>query len=312
MISRKEFLAEYLNWFWLRPENAILLAIRADEYKSTFKYFGDKALDVSCGDGVFSFIAGGGRFDIDSDMFQSIDITKKRFVNFDAFDMYDEKLYNVKITKSPSIKYSHGTDWKKNLLHKADKLKFYKNLLIHDNNNSLPFENDCFDYVFSNSTYWIECFENHINDLIRVLKPGGHLVLEVKTKNIEHFSAFDYANQYIGQQACEILDAGRRSTWKGLRSINEYKSIFYGINNVKIVEEKPIYGDLMAYLWDIGLRPIFNPLAKLANNVDYQIRRDVKKEWCQIFYDLTEHLVINYKANEEDAIEWLFVLSKGR
>lgn len=42
----------------------------------------------------------------------------------------------------------------------------------------------------------------------------------------------------------------------------------------------------MAYIWDIGLRPLFNPLVKLANNSNYNIRKEVKEEWCDIIFNL--------------------------
>ena len=55
MNIRKKLLKQYLNWFWLRPESAILLALRGAAYHDTLKFFDKSSLDVSCGDGMFSF-----------------------------------------------------------------------------------------------------------------------------------------------------------------------------------------------------------------------------------------------------------------
>ena len=63
-------------------------------------------------------------------------------------------------------------------------------------------------------------------------------------------------------------------------------------------------------MWDIGLRPLFNPLTKLVNNVDENIRMEVKKEWCDTIYNLTAEFVNNYKPIEKDAIEWIYTLKK--
>ena len=51
---------EFLNYFWLRPESAIVQSFRAFEFrKVVFKKISkkQKILDVSCGDGIFTFLA---------------------------------------------------------------------------------------------------------------------------------------------------------------------------------------------------------------------------------------------------------------
>jgi len=308
-MNRKEYLAEYLNYFWLRPENAVMLAIRAEKYASTFDYLKDYSLDVSCGDGVFSFIAAGGKIGASSDMFQSLNLGVRKGA-FDAFDSWDSQ-YSIDVIQEPEFGYSHGIDWKQNLLRKAEALNFYGNLSVHDNNKTLPYDDNYFSYIYSNSTYWVESFEKHIIDLYRVLKPGGHMVLEIKTKNIFKFSASVYAHGILGPKAYEILDAGRSSTWKGMRDLRQYDQIFSALPDVEIVKKEPVYGDLLAQIWDIGMRPLFNPLVKLANSVDLQTRKEAKKEWCQTLYDLTEDLVCDYTPKADSAIEWIYVLRKG-
>ena len=46
-------------------------------------------------------------------------------------------------------------DWKINLLKKSQKLKFYNNLLLHNNEKKFT-KNNHFDLVFSNSAYWVK------------------------------------------------------------------------------------------------------------------------------------------------------------
>ena len=66
----------------------------------------------------------------------------------------------------------------------------------------------------------------------------------------------------------------------------------------------------MAYIWDIGLRPLFNPLVKLANNSNHDIRKEVKEEWWDIIFNLFSEFVQNYTAKEGECIEWIYVLQK--
>ena len=53
--QRKKLFLKFLNFYWLRPEKALLHTFRSEKYMKTFKYFKSPSLDVSCGDGVYSF-----------------------------------------------------------------------------------------------------------------------------------------------------------------------------------------------------------------------------------------------------------------
>ncbi len=310
---RKDYFKEFLNWFWLRPENALLLAIRAERYHSTLKYFGkgDKTVDISCGDGVFSFITFGGSLSSKTDMFRSVKTEKTfRKEDYDAFDHFDESDYLVEIEDKPDRSYEYGTDWKENLLKKADKLDFYNKLIQHDNNNSLPFPDEEMKYVYSNSTYWVDNFKFHLKDLVRITEEGGHIILEIKVKSIKNHTSRNYLPS-MGEKFHEIIDAGRLSTWKGLRSKEKVIKILKNIEGVEIKRIEPIYGGLPVKIWDIGLRPIFNPLVKMANNLSPEKRVKVKEEWNQIFYNMFEHLLTNYEATDDTAVEYLIVLEKN-
>ena len=310
MNIRKKLLKQYLNWFWLRPESAILLALRGAAYYDTLKFFDKNSLDVSCGDGVFSFIACGGEISQNYDMYQSLNLNGVRKGDFDTYDYFDND-YKVDITKKPDFVFEYGSDWKENLIKKSQKLNFYKNLLLHNNNKKLPFSDRQFNYIYSNATYWVEKFEFHINDLIRILNTKGYLVLEMKTTDIKKFSSFNYAKDMMGKNYCEIIDAGRLSTWRGLKTMEELKEVIDNQNQLKIIKKEPLYGDIMAYIWDIGLRPLFNPLVKLANNSSSEIRKEVKEEWCNIIFNLFAEFVENYSVKENECIEWIYVLQKN-
>ncbi len=309
MINRSDYFRKYLNFFWLRPENALLLAIRAEKYRETARFMGSYNMDVSCGDGVFSFIAMGGELSSDSDMFRGIKATRERVGDYDVFDYYNESYY-VDVIKKPDYCYSLGTDWKENLVKKAGLLNYYDELVVHDNNKYFDLKSGSVDYIYSNSFYWVEDYINHLKDLIRMLKFGGCLVLEVKTSAIKNFSSKVYA-PFMGDKFHSIIDAGRMSTWKGLISLSEYDGLFSDLN-VDIISREPVYGGSIMKAWDIGLRPLFKPLSKMVNYLDENSRNKVKSDWCETFYDLFDEYVSNYSCNSDpdDVVEWIYVLRK--
>ncbi|MGM0609149.1 MAG: methyltransferase domain-containing protein [Candidatus Muiribacteriota bacterium] len=307
---RTAFFKKFLNFFWLRPENALLLALRAEQYQSTLSLFGNgkKSIDVSCGDGVFSFITLGGALSELTDMFRSLDLTKKRGAGFDAFDSFDDE-FLIEVEEPPKLKYEYGTDWKKNLLLKAKKLNFYNQLLHHDNNNSLPFPDESMEYVYSNSSYWVQNFEEHLLDLSRITTKKGHIILEIKTSEIMEFCSNKYA-PFMGNKFHNIINAGRVETWKGLRSKDEILKIIDSIPNTQVISVYPIYGNIMAKIWDIGLRPIFYPLYRMSEKLTNEERVSVKREWCQIFEELFYDFLKQYECEEHDAIEFCVVIEK--
>ena len=309
--SRLELFREFLSFFWLRPENALLVALRAEAYARTLPLMGDgPAADVSCGDGVFTFITSGGRLTPESDMFRSVRMDAAfRDEKYDAFDHFSPERYGVSVAQPAPIGFALGTDWKDTLLAKAKVLGFYERLLQHDNNRPLPLEDASFAYVYSNSAYWVDNFEAHLRDLVRITRPGGHLVFEMKHSRLLERGVAQWAG-FMGERAVEVLDAGRAATWKGLRSIEDLRSILGSLDGTRVVEFSPIYGGLPVRMWDVGLRPLFTPLARLANGVSEELRAEAKAEWCAICESLLAHYLDGYRVEEDDAIEHLVVLER--
>ncbi len=306
---RIAFFRQWLNWLWLRPENALMWTFRAEAYKAALETCKpSRVIDISCGDGVFSFITAGGELAEVTDMFQSLDTSKRRLGNFDAFDNYDDS-YSLEIIKRPTYNFSIGTDWKSNLLKKAIVLNFYEKVIQHDNNNILQLADNSFDFVFSNSTYWVRNYVQHIKDLARICTPKGHVVLELKTPDILKYSNKTFLPKEFGKKSSSILDAGRLSTWNSLKTLEEYISILKD-SGLKIIDITPLYGPIIGEIWDVGLRPFFNPLTKLANSVDPIIRLEVKREFISICEDLLTEYIINHQAQKEHCFEWCVIAEK--
>ena len=68
----------------------------------------------------------------------------------------------------------------------------------------------------------------------------------MKTTDIKNFSSFKYAKDIMGENYCEIIDAGRLSTWKGLKTMEELKVLIDNQPKLKVIKHH-----YMEILWHI-------------------------------------------------------------
>ena len=87
-------------------------------------------------------------------------------------------------------------------------------------------------------------------------------------------------------------------------------SVFDKIDGLEVVREEPVLGESIAQIWNMGLRPLFNPLVKMANAIDPEYRTEVKQEWCLILEEMFSEYVATYECTHEEAFEFLYVLEK--
>ena len=301
---RTNLFNEFLNYFWLRPENAIIFTLKGEKLFQTKKFIKNISMDVACGNGIFSFITFGGRVKKTEDMYLDLDYGKK--------DIYDKpsKLKKEIILKSPNITFTYGSDWKKNLLQKSKNLQIYSKTLLHDNNRPFKFKNDSFNYIYSSSTYWVKNFEMHIYNLLDIIKPGGKLILTLKTNALGNYTIKNLFKKKFDNSFYKILDDGREKSWRGLRNFNQYYKIFKNYKNCKIKSIYPLYDSEIAYIWDVGLRPIIRPLTFMSNNLSLKNRSISKRLMIERWNEIFGKYLKNYIPNKKKTVEWFFEIEK--
>ena len=304
----EEKLKQYLNLFWLRPENGLLCTFKSEVMNDIG--FESPSLDLSCGDGLFTFIHLGGELETEFDYFQTTNADNFKHSSFvDIFDHYNEN-YQVNFTKKPQITIDYGTDWKKALLDKAAKLGLYKNLLVHDNNEiPLPFENNYFKTIYSNSVYWIKNVKSLLRDIHRILKPEGTAVLEVATPYF--YELLDELEHILSPEAIKLLDRNRRATSPGLNGYNDWCKIFEECE-FRIKDVRCVYPDkILLDIWNIGLRPISHLLIQMNEELSIEKRKKIKNEWVNIFYQIFKPLLKIKQTYTLDRAPYLmFILEK--
>lgn len=286
-MRNNNWLNKFLNVYWLRPENAIW---RANNCKAIQDFdFVQPSLDLSCGDGVFNFMLAGGEFNTEFDIFGATDDLDNFFENKDIYNSTHDQ-YNPSISTRPNYQITVGTDWKQSLLDKANALNFYDELVKHDNNELLPFEDNRFKTVFSNSVYWIDNVELHLDEISRVLDShNGQAILILKTKHVREFlqNLWSEWRETVGEELINMIDRGRSGHYAHVYTDEGWTQRLNdaGLN---VVERRTTATQFHGRMWDVGLRPISPHLIKMAYSLPVDERQQIKQEWMDTWQRLLE------------------------
>ncbi|MCP4251576.1 MAG: methyltransferase domain-containing protein [bacterium] len=309
-LTRTQRLDRFLKAYWLRPENALWMALRS-EVLAGLPWQGP-SVDLSCGDGVFSFLHFGGRFDDDFDVFVgSAPLGPGGDEPVDAFDYVDGR-YQPMIVRPAAVAVDVGTDWKPNLLTKAGCLGLYEELVVHDNNLPLPFGDAAFQTVYCNAIYWIENIDSFLAEMGRITAPGGRVLLEVKLDSVLRYT-LERHRPILGGRFLDLIDRGRAATWPSMADRGTWEARFARAG-LTVARALPFVTRTHAHLWDVGLRPIAPLLIELANGVNPDTRRDVKRRWVELFTELCTPLCdpqIDLLPGQNEPAEILYELRPG-
>ena len=284
--TEDSWLRKFLNVYWLRPENALWRTLSAKSMEGL--EITQPSLDLSCGDGILSFLLAGGDFAYDFDIFQGTSNIDGFYDDVDIYNAAPEE-YAPTVTKRPSYNITVGTDWKENLLDKAAKLDFYDELVEHDNNDPLPFDDGRFQTVYTNSAYWVENIDLHLREIRRVMADGGKGIIQLKTTHVNEFLELlrtQYA-EYIGDNLVDIIDRGRSENKKHLHDDDGWVRRIEDAG-LRVVDQYMPVTFVHMRLWDIGLRPISPHMIQTSNCLSDSQRAGIKRNWIDSWVDLLE------------------------
>lgn len=279
-------LKEYLNVFWLRPEVALWRT--ADALALGEFHFDSPSIDLGCGDGANSYILAGGSFPLEFDDFQSTKAVGPREFFSGMVDIYDDAQVEFPCVDPAPHEIDFGLDWKENLLHKAEKVHLYRGLICHDMNNELPFEDESFQSIFSNTLYWIENINVAVGEVGRVLRQGGMAAVLVPDARLKDYFLYRYVEDR-GWKWCEALDMGRHSHIKHWFSEGQWRHLFQSAR-LKVVDHVSYMSSRLIEIHEIGLRPISPLLIKMSRMLGTADRSEIKREWIEYVRYLAEPL----------------------
>jgi SAM-dependent methyltransferase len=304
---------EMLNAYWLRPETALWRSLDV-EAMARFD-FRSPSLDLGCGDGLFSFIRAGGRLSESFDAFQSVGRLDSFFKNADVFDR--APAVRAEVRRRPAYRIDVGFDQKPNLLAKAAGLGLYKKVVPGDANRRLPFPDASFNTIFSNIVYWLDDPNQVFSEISRILRPGGRCCVMLPNETLPKYSfyqRFYAATKDKRFKFLEMLDRGRLSdNIKQAKSEAQWRRIFAKAG-LKVAGHGGHLSKTTVEIWDIGLRPLFPVLHKMAFGLSRAKRAEVKKEWVKTFEMFLQPLIaLDAGLNQGRPPAFhCFVLSKPR
>lgn len=282
VVPVERVLRPFVEAYWLRPENALWMTLRSMTLSRVA--LDRPSVDISCGDGIFSFLHLGGRLDPAFDVFSAVDHLDR--VHSQHADMFDAAGadYRPPVITRPRRAFDTGTDCKAAMLTKAAALNFYCQLVEQDNNQPLALESESFQTVYCNAAYWVKNVDLFLAELARIVRPGGRVVLQVKLDSMKRYTlgAFKAA---LGAKFLEIIDRGRMECWPSLCSRSTWEKRF-GRAGLRVEAAMPFVTRTHSHLWDVGLRPIAPHLVRMANAVAAETRTQIKRDWVALFLEV--------------------------
>ena len=281
---------QFLSAYWLRPETALWRAIDL-QAMSGFD-FDQPSLDLGCGDGIFSFIRAGGEFDLRFDATRAAARLDAFFDKVDVFDTF-EGYCPPNPLRPPAYRISCGFDLKENLLKKASALGLYDSLSAGDANSPLPFPDATFASLFSNILYWLREPQSTMYEIARVLMPQGRCCLMLPNPSLRDFTFYHRLYVTTGDARFEFLeklDRGRIREIRHACSDTDWRQMFARAG-LRVLDHHRHLCRTVIQIWDIGLRPLFPVLHKLAARLKGEDLDEIKREWIGILENFLEPLV---------------------
>lgn len=275
-----EYLKQLLAIHWLRPETALWRVF--DCMLMHDVSVAGRAVDLGCGDGTMSYIMAGGRIR-NYDVFLDVGHLSEYTAGADIHDVLADRSLDTDDSQL-RYNYSFGIDHKEGLVSKVRRFKqFYRQSLVHDLNEPLPFQEEAFDTMFSNILYWLQDVDTVLADWNRVLTTNGKLILFVPNINFMEKAWLYYQAPHQGNlRYLNFLDRGYGSLIHHCYSASRWEEYFEK-NGFQVAYHKPYLTDIVMKIWNIGTRPIAGPLIQMANRLLPLDRQQSKGEWVDYF-----------------------------
>lgn len=273
----------HLEAYWLRPESAFWDAIAAKHLAGHLVGKQD-ILEIGIGNGYFSFLLLGGRFTPEFDWFHNV-ATEGFWENADIYD-YDSGVSMAQyIANKPDSRIRVALDHKQSLLNQASRLGLVDTLIQHDCNQPLP--DGRFTTAYSNMLYWLNDPLRTIDDIARVLRPGGELIAAFPNSDFYRTCRSYTSNEGVWQ----LINRGRANHIMWHMDLPDFEREIAQRGLFEVASTQRYLCPTTLKIWDIGLRPLSIPLIRMANALAPDKRLEIKQEWCDTLLRFADPLL---------------------
>lgn len=270
------------------------------------------SVDLGCGDGTMSFVMAGGSI-YGYDVFMDVGQLQNYNDGADIYNQNPETPLNIDLSKLRYF-YEWGVDHKEALVNKSKRFsKFYKNSLVFDLNEKLPFEDSHFDSAFSNVLYWLDDIDKTLLEWQRVLRKTGNLFLFVPNANFKEKAWLYYLAPHSGEKTyLNYFDRGYNQLIHHCYGTSQWEGIFQN-DGFNVVHHLLYLTNPIMDIWNVGTRPIAPLLINMANMLSPESRGMAKAEWIDYFAHFFIPIIdgeFERKVPESEAAFHFFVLQK--
>lgn len=306
-----DYLHEFLNLYWLRPESALLCSLLAKNIEVRDSIADN--IDLSCGDGLFAFTLLGGRLGADFNLYASSRVESAVVGNKDIYDNFDDA-YRPKVIAEPHTTMRSGLDVNRNMLARAECLGIYReHILARAEEYALQApanqkESYSSASIFS-SIYMYENTAQLLQAVRQLLRTGGQLIVNVKTPVFRKF--YEGLEASYPSAFANFIERNMRGILTNLQELHSWEQHFRAAG-FSIVSKRSTMSASMVPLWTIGLRSLTPLLIKLVSYVPQASLEEMKTEFVETFYSVMCELQDcgDQAENEENAASVVYVLKK--
>ena len=250
----RTYLYRFLEANWLKPFDAVWDAAVASILSEAS--MPEPSLDVGCGDGLFMLIASGGRLRLAYDRYT---------------DTSDTRMPLSSMVTEPSLTpFTIGLDVKAGLVDKARRTGAYRQMVVGDG-QALPFHDQTFASIFSNTLYWLPDWRRGLQEMRRVVRDDGRVVLVVPNRGIgEHLRSYHRARRYqqggrhLAAAFFDSVDRGRFQTLTRLTGdLDAWRRRMTDVG-FRVCTSVSVLHPGVVTRWDFGTRPCLRLLILMS------------------------------------------------
>ncbi len=253
---------ELMNKWWIQPGVALHLHSMSHDVRD-FPFKGP-SVDISCGDGTFTFICQGGRFD----------------------------LHGETVIEKPQGTVSVGTEFRQHRLDLAQKLDFYDTLTLHNNNDvPFPFEDEYFQTVYHNALYFAADPLTFLKEIRRAMVPGAKGLFQVWTN---HFPAqYSHLKQVLDPNMMDSIDIFKNCGFPYVaHDLATWRDIFHQAGFIEDEVRSCHVNTEVTMACCLDFKIVFEEMYQIINSLDPKVVEEVKPSWVkklgQALYPMTK------------------------